>query len=334
MSKIPVWQMVKEAVTESGGTSITTAEIKKYIFDHYGSVNGGTINAQIIVCCVNRQSRINFPENHKPRVTTSQYDFLFYLDRGLVTLYDPDQHSRWEIADYSGKLIVQKLNENSEFSNASTSYKSDAPALVRKKVAKFNIESPTPAAIKRYLDQWKTLDNYHAQENALNKLFWDSCPLNSNLDDVLLKVATLNSFYSTNIYNVFAMARHIVSLEIDVRLERGDESLVMDIASGHGIKNVRSGKEIQFYSFATKYCSHHRPQIYPIYDSYVEDLLIYLRDSDQFSSFHRNDLRDIFVFKETLIKLQKFYSLESFSLKEIDQYLWQYGKEKFPRVYK
>lgn len=325
MSEIPVWQMIKKAVTEIHGISITNSEIKKYIFDHYGNVNGGTINAQIIVCCVNRQSRINFPENHKPRIAVGQYDFLFYLGRGLVTLYDPDKHGKWEIANLQGKLVVQKLNSNSEI-----------PAFipqVHRGRTRSDIESPTPAAVTHYLEQWKTLDNYSAQESALNKLFWNMCPLNNSLDDVLLKVAALNTFYSTNIYNVFAVARHIVSLDIDDRLEKGDESLVTDIASGHGIKNIKSGKEIEFYSFATKYCSHHRPQVYPIYDRYVEELLVYLRDADQFSDFRREDLRNIHVFKKTLFKLQNFYSLESFSLKEIDQYLWQYGKEKFLKAY-
>ena len=110
----PVWQMVREAVTSNGNSTVSNAEIKKYIFDHYGDVNEGTINAQIIVCCVNRQSRINYPENHKPRVAKSQYDFLYYVDRGLVALYEPDKHGQWEIALENGKLIVRRFDSSSE----------------------------------------------------------------------------------------------------------------------------------------------------------------------------------------------------------------------------
>jgi hypothetical protein len=333
MSKIPVWQMVKEAVIAIGSNTIANADIKKYILDHYGAVNEGTINAQITVCSVNRQSRINFPENHSPRIANSQYDFLFNVDRGLVTLYNPDKHGKWEIAAQGGKLIVKKCDDNRKTNIPTTPDHTPVFRTIHHKRTRSDIERPNCEAVKRYLEKWETLENYRAQESALNKLFWEVCPLNNNLDDVLLKVATLNTFYSTNIYNVFAVARHIVSLDIDERLERGDDSLVTDIASGHGITNNKSGKEIHFFSFATKYCSHHRPQIYPIYDSYVEELLIYLRDADGFSNFRSEALRNISLFKETLLKLQKFYSLESFSLKEIDQYLWQYGKEKFPNTY-
>jgi hypothetical protein len=103
MSQIPVWQMVKEAVIAIGSNTIANADIKKYILDHYGAVNEGTINAQITVCSVNRQSRINFPENHSPRLANSQYDFLFNVDRGLV-------HSTTQINTESGKLPLKAEN--------------------------------------------------------------------------------------------------------------------------------------------------------------------------------------------------------------------------------
>jgi hypothetical protein len=329
----PVWQMVREAVNFIGGGAISNADIKKYISDHYGDVNNGTINAQIIVCCVNRKSRINFPENQRPRIANGQYDFLYYLGRGLVTLYDPNKHGEWEIAIQNGELVVKRLNNDSE------TYIPDVPdhRHIIKQTARqrgqirLDIEKPNSEIVRRYLEKWDTLENYKAQESALNKLFRDICPENTDLDDVLLKVATLNTFYSTNIYNVFAVSRHIVSLDIDARLRQGDNSLVTDIASGHGLTNKRSGKEICFFSFATKYCSHHCPDFYPIYDNYVEDFLVYLRNVDGFAAFQ--DLRDINIFKQTLLKLREFYLLESFSLKEIDQYLWQYGKEKFPKTY-
>jgi hypothetical protein len=63
------------------------------------------------------------------------------------------------------------------------------------------------------------------------------------------------------------VAKHICALEIDVRLNTGDVTLVEDIqyvAIGNTKKN--------FYSFASKYCSHHNPLDYPIYDSYVDEV--------------------------------------------------------------
>ncbi len=59
MNEIPVWQMVREAVTSIGSDVISNAEIKKYITAHYGDVNEGTINAQILVCCVNRAKEVS-----------------------------------------------------------------------------------------------------------------------------------------------------------------------------------------------------------------------------------------------------------------------------------
>ena len=69
-----------------------------------------------------------------------------------------------------------------------------------------------------------------------------------------------------------------------------------------------------FYSFATKYCSHHRPLDYPIYDSYVEKVLCYFRDRDKFASFMTPELKDYAKFKGTLIDFRSFYDLAKYNL--------------------
>lgn len=89
-----------------------------------------------------------------------------------------------------------------------------------------------------------------------------------------------------------------------------------------------------FYSFATKYCSHHRPLDYPICDSYVEKVLCYFRDRDKFASFKTPELKDYTKFKGTLIDFRSFYGLDQYNLKEIDKYMWQLGKEYFPKNYR
>jgi len=38
-------------------------------------------------------------------------------------------------------------------------------------------------------------------------------------------------------------------------------------------------------------------------------------------------------FKQAIIDFQKYFSLENFTIKEIDKYLWQLGKESFPNKY-
>ena len=163
---------------------------------------------------------------------------------------------------------------------------------------------PNSKEVKRYLEKWQTLENYRLQEDALNKLFVELCPKYNDISDILLKVAALNDFYSTNIYSVFSVARRIKDLNVDKRLDEGDVSLVNDI------KEVMiSSKVKHFYSFSSKYCSHHRPTFYPIYDSYVDQVLRYFRNRDKFYKFKNGDLKEYSAFKRVLAEFQKFYSM-------------------------
>lgn len=202
---------------------------------------------------------------------------------------------------------------------------------VSKKLKNDEIQIPTPCVeeLEKYLIKWDELENYHLQENALNKLFYQLCPENNKIEDVLLKCATLNDFYSTNIFSIYPVAEHIVKLKIDSRLYSGDITLVKDIQ-----KIIIGGKERNFYSFATKYCSHHNAKEFPIYDSYVEQILVYFQRKHHFSSFKLADLKEYTIFKKALIDFRTHYGLTKYSLKQIDQYIWQLGKEYFPKKYK
>ena len=198
-----------------------------------------------------------------------------------------------------------------------------------KEKTKITIPTPSVEQIEIYLKKWESTENYSLQEQALNKLFCELCPKNSDIKDILLKCSTLNDFYSTNIFSVYPVAKHIFNLHIDSRLMVGDPILVNDIKTvsiGNATKN--------FYSFATKYCSHHNPKEYPIYDSYVDEVLRYFECVDKFSTFSSSDLKNYVRFKEILIDFKRFYGLDNYSLKQIDQYLWQIGKEYFPKRYK
>lgn len=88
---------------------------------------------------------------------------------------------------------------------------------------------PDLVEVKRYLEKWQTLENYRLQEDALNKLFVELCPKNDNISDILLKVAALNDFYSTNIFSVFSVAQRIIELDVDKRLDEEDVNLVNEI---------------------------------------------------------------------------------------------------------
>ncbi len=202
-----------------------------------------------------------------------------------------------------------------------------APVQYRRK-SDIDVPTPSKEQAEYYLAKWDELENYHLQENALDKLFFKLCPKNTDITDILLKVSTLNDFYSTNIFSVYPVAKRIRSLDIDARLKAGDVTLVNDI------KQITiNGTEWSFYSFASKYCSHHNPLDYPIYDSYVDVVLRYFRNRDRFASFADGDLKNYVQFKGALIGFRAFYGLEEYDLKQLDKYVWLLGKEYFPKNY-
>ena len=59
---------------------------------------------------------------------------------------------------------------------------------------KINVPKPSSEQVEFYLRVWDELENYHLQEDALDKLFFQLCPENLEMSDILLKVAALNDF--------------------------------------------------------------------------------------------------------------------------------------------
>lgn len=188
---------------------------------------------------------------------------------------------------------------------------------------------PNARLISKYLLLRDQLENYRLQEASLTLLFDSFCPENDKIEHVLLKVSALNDFYSTNIFDTYSVAKHILSKQIDARLEANDYSLVNDIATV-SIK----GRPKNFYSFASKYCSHHKPDRYPIYDSYVEKMLTHYDATDKFGGFDKAELKSYERFIQIIEKFRRYYGLEKYSLRDIDNFLWLAGKEWFPRTYK
>lgn len=147
--------------------------------------------------------------------------------------------------------------------------------------------TPCPSIISEYLDKWKQLENYRLQEASLGLLFHGLCPENKKIEHILLKVSALNDFYSTNIFDTYSVAKHILTKDVDARLEANDYSLVNDIA-----QIAIKAKTKNFYSFASKYCSHHKPNSYPIFDSFVEKMMLHYKSVDSFNGFDKIDLKD------------------------------------------
>ena len=186
------------------------------------------------------------------------------------------------------------------------------------------IPNPSKDEVKKYLQKWDSLDNYVLQESSLDKLFLKTYPNNTDINDILIKASSLNDFYSTNIFSIFSVTKHILELNIDERLKAGDETLVNDIA-----KIIINNKNKNFYSFASKYCSHHYPTEYPIYDNNVEKVLLYFKKRDKFDDFTKEDLKNYKTFKKILITFKNFYKIDEYDLKEIDKNIYLKNIEYF-----
>lgn len=176
--------------------------------------------------------------------------------------------------------------------------------------------------------------NYSVQEDIVKYAF-GQYPENTELGKIEAKVKLLNLFYSTGMQATVKMAQHILSLKIDKKLEKGDLSIVEEIAK----LPLENDKIRNNYSFATKYCANHYPDKYPIYDSLVATLFCNLfanqnlspykytsRKTSEKNSFTKsefaNKLRDYRFYVEVYRAFMKEYDLDGLTYREVDSYLW------------
>ena len=61
--------------------------------------------------------------------------------------------------------------------------------------------------------------------------------------------------------------------------------------------------------------------------------MLYFKKRDKFDDFTKEDLKNYKTFKKILITFKNFYKIDEYDLKEIDKYIWQLGKEYFPKKY-
>ena len=169
--------------------------------------------------------------------------------------------------------------------------------------------------VKKYLEEWKTYrkSKMMHQENALNTLF-RNWPKNDDLSTILLKVSVLNNFYSTKIDDTYSVGKLIFDMKIDSRLKKNDLTLVDKIS-----KKSKELRNREIYSFASKYCSFHKPEVYPIFDSRNEIILNYYKKEMQRIKFN---LRDYDNYMNVINLYKTTFGLEQFTYKEIDRFNW------------
>jgi hypothetical protein len=184
------------------------------------------------------------------------------------------------------------------------------------------LQTPTPALVREYIRRFDEGRDGRV-DKALLELF-RTFPKNDRWEHILFKVLGLNALYSTGIIAVQPVAKHILSLDIDAKLAEGAAELVNQIAR----TPTDSGKVRRNYSFASKYCSWHAPEAYPIFDSVVGKLISEYQRIDRFADFTwQHELTDYLTFKRAMEAFREQYGLEAFSFKELDKFLWSYGKE-------
>ena len=137
-----------------------------------------------------------------------------------------------------------------------------------------------------------------------------------------MKVVLLNGLYNTNVFAVVEMAAHIRRLAIDEALRAASPEVVGRIAA----LTIRT-KTRRHYSFATKYCSWHRPDEYPIYDSLVERLLWLYQGAFSFADFRRPQLQEYEMYKAVVSAFRASFQLQQFSFRQLDKFLWLTGKD-------
>jgi hypothetical protein len=125
--------------------------------------------------------------------------------------------------------------------------------------------------LKKYLDTFKDQEMYFVDDIRNLELFKDNAA-NTTAESIRMKVSTVNSELRAN--NITEeMIAHILKLNIDSRLKKGDLTLVEDIA-----KLQSKGREYNMLHFASVYCNLHDPETFPIY-------------SDQHFAFYRNYIK-------------------------------------------
>ena len=180
---------------------------------------------------------------------------------------------------------------------------------------------PNRKLVKLAAERFDRDERYGPADRVLARVFSHHAH-NTSFEDVLVKVVLLNGLYNTMVFAVMEMSRHILQLRIDPDLAAGMPGIVDRIA-----KLTIRGKTRRHYSFATKYCSWHRPDEYPIYDSLVERLLWAYRKEHTFADFRRSDLQDYQTYRQVVSAFKQYFGLNQVSFKELDKFLWYTSKD-------
>lgn len=130
------------------------------------------------------------------------------------------------------------------------------------------------ASLKKYVDLFRNQEMYFVHDTKNVELF-QKFPSNTNAEDIRIKVSAINDKDLNHHTLADDMIAHILTLNMDNRLNHGDLSLVEDIAH-----ITAHGKPYYFLHFASVYCNFHKPDVFPIYsDQHIEFYKRYIKEN-------------------------------------------------------
>lgn len=178
--------------------------------------------------------------------------------------------------------------------------------------------------------------NFGLQERAIKSLI-EAFPQNDEEEKVLSKVILINQLYSTalntfeskSVISVSDMALHIAKKarehELDLKIQEGNLEAVEMIGDLENYNNA--------FSFASKYCNWHNIAVYhgdeyPIMDSYTKGFIYYwCKMNDIQNNCTQAVFSEYSTYYKAVIDFRK-QECPGVSLKEMDSFLWLYGKAK------
>lgn len=307
---IPVRQMIYEAVTALGGQT-TNVAVRDWIIERFPGTNQNTIQAQIIVCTVNHNSRVHYPENNRPRQAADErYDFLYRPAFGRLEWYNPQLHGVWYIIQdaQGGAAISQQPGQAPQHVPVAPSPPRVRPAATPVPVTHAQINAAS--YLFRLLPQWEDTER-------IFMMLRDRLP-GFSYEEVVVKAATLNHLYSTRVFALMTISKHIAAVMAD---PPGDpDELVTALATVPDRASTKGPRH--HWSFAAKFTHFFvDADRFPIYDSYNVMMLRYHLGRQAVV----NNVNPYAAFKTNLQRFQTLEHLEEFSFRELDRYLWLAG---------
>ena len=198
----------------------------------------------------------------------------------------------------------------------------DKASIAAKKAAR-RLQLPFPSVE----DARRTLDRLSEDEDivAKNKLITDTITNagkeNRNVNAVYRKVELISAMCGPADIDRAAIARQIVSCNIDNRLTEGDEDAVTVLAW-----TLHDDNHKDLYMFSVRYCAMHNPNKFPFFNAATVRALKYCRDNHGFYDFANDELLNYPKYKTLLAIFREKYELKGLSLSEISWLLTYSGK--------